>query len=60
MWVEIETLSKRPTHIACSLLQEVCINNCGQTMTFLKGLRWLTQKPIPFKDRRELANKEAK
>ena len=37
MWVEIETLSKRPKHKAYSLLPEVCIKNCGTIMTFLQG-----------------------
>ena len=42
MWVEIETLSKRPKDKAYSLLREVCIKNCGTITTFLKGQRRLT------------------
>ena len=60
MWVEFEMLSKRHKRKAYSLLQEVCIKNCGSTTTFLEGQRRLTYKSIPFKGRRGLATKEAK
>ena len=46
MWVEIETLSKRPKHKAYSLLPEVCIKNCGTITTFLKAKEGSHKSPL--------------